>query len=42
MSTPQLPMVQVRFSVGIYSIYQCTAVNKLTLLLSIMAMTSYS
>jgi hypothetical protein len=42
MSTRRLPMVQVRFFVGLSSIYQCNAVDESTLLLSIMAMASYS
>jgi hypothetical protein len=41
MLTRRLPMGQVCFFVGISSIYECTAVITLTLLLSIMAMTSH-
>jgi hypothetical protein len=42
MSTRRLTMVQVSFFVGIASIYRCTAVDESILLLSIMAMASYS
>jgi hypothetical protein len=42
MSTRRLPMVQVSFFVCISSIYPCTGGDKLTLLLSIMVMASYS
>jgi hypothetical protein len=41
-TSSQLPMVKVSFFLGISSIYKCTEVDKSTLLLSIMAMASYS
>jgi hypothetical protein len=42
MPTRQLPMVEVSFFVGISSIYQCTEVGALALLLLILATASYS
>jgi hypothetical protein len=41
MPTRRLPMVQVGFFVGIFSIYQRMAAGEPTLLLSIMAMASH-
>jgi hypothetical protein len=41
MSPPRMPMVQVSFFVGIYSLYQCTAFEEATRLMSIMAMAGH-